>query len=197
MSRRPLTLVVLAALAVGCEPEMRHVDIVVRRDTLGFACVEEPGGPRLSARLEPGGEGCFVLDTVALGGFPRCRPEDLRRWCEAQECVAIERETFPVSLPAMGVTDPGGFLIDQLTTHERVEGPVDVGPVLLRLTFVAQPCTEVPALPGQLAPEVLVGCVSSCPVDLSQTTTIDMDLDVVGGQCLLVHVGACSRLGEF
>lgn len=199
--RRGLAIVAALGALAGCERDHR-VRILLGPDedtlTRGFLCDDDDGMP-LAARGVAGGHLRFnlVVDLIALGGVPGCRGEELLAWCEAHTCAPIApaagRYCVPLDLVVDVANLPG--IVDQLYAQLAAAPPIaadaPTAPVVVRAVATTQTCAEV-ADATDFAPEALIGCAYSCPVQLDLVDDVQLSLDTLSSRCEREVIGCAN-----
>lgn len=198
---RPSALAVSALLVVACERDHR-VRLLLGPDedtlTRGFLCEDDRGVP-LAARGITGTRLRFslVVDLIELGGVPGCRGEELLAWCEAHTCAPIEPAggRYCVGLDlAVDLSDLEalvGDLYAQLAAGPPIIADAPSEPVVVRAVATTQACDAVVAA-GAFAPDALIGCAYSCPVQLDLVDDVQLSLDTLSPRCER-EVMTCAR----
>jgi hypothetical protein len=147
-----------------------------------------------------------VVDTIRLGGYPRCRATEILNFCAARDCSPIASERRCFDLPRVTVPIAHDLradtekllnvfhryikegLKDALVTSDAVDEEV-----IMRLVGTTETCDELDKK-GSLAfdPTKLLGCNYSCPiVPTAVRGEVLLDLDALTSFCEPV-VRACA-----
>jgi len=194
-------------LVLGCDSTERN-DVRLLIQPTGFSCVEpspDGGTQALAERALLTRTFSVVVDYIALGGIPSCRPTRLVEWCNGRSCELVRRQCQEVAVTEVQERLDGGLVtIERLNTvvqdvlHDRGPFTDDApdGPVMIRMTVTTERCA---ALEGDLATlrlfacSGLVGCAYSCPVQIDAVQgDLDLDYDTLAGVCGVGDVSACS-----
>jgi hypothetical protein len=148
-----------------------------------------------------------VVDTIRLGGYPRCRATEILNFCAERDCAPIASERRCFDLPTLTVPVEGDRradtekllnvfhryirdgLKDALVTADAVDEEV-----IMRLVGTTERCAELESK-TKLAFDVtrLLGCNYSCPiVPTAVRGEVLLDLDALTQSFCEPAVRACA-----
>jgi hypothetical protein len=148
-----------------------------------------------------------VVDTIRLGGYPRCRATEILNFCAERDCAPIASERRCFDLPTVTVPVAGdrradtekllnvfhGYLRDGLKDALVTSDAVDEE-VIMRLVGTTERCEELEKK-SSLALDVtkLLGCNYSCPiVPTAVRGEVLLDLDALTQSFCEPAVRACA-----
>jgi hypothetical protein len=148
-----------------------------------------------------------VVDTIRLGGYPRCRATEILNFCAERDCKPIEAERRCFDLPAVQVPIANDRradvekllnvfhqyirdgLKDALVTSDAVDEEV-----IMRLVGTTERCEDLEQRADlSFDPARLLGCNYSCPiVPTAVRGEVLLDLDALTQSFCEPAVRACA-----
>jgi hypothetical protein len=184
------------ALLSACT-ESRRIEITYGTELpSGFQCTGTDGELLGERAIEDGiARASLVVDFVRLGGVPGCHPAELSQWCAdpARDCEAIPELRFCHEMdPILIVPDEqdNEEFQRQITALDGtlIAANAPAEPVVIRMVITAEPCDVV----GPFDQDLLIGCLTSCPVQLDALEGEVFLGSPTLGECGLDDVVACA-----
>jgi hypothetical protein len=190
------TCAIAVALLSACA-ETRRIEITYGTEIpSGFQCTGDDGDPLGERAIEGNvARASIVIDFVRLGGFPGCHPAELSQWCEdpAHSCEPIPELRFCHDIdPIVVISEEQGTreFEEQITVLDGtlIAADAPAEPVVIRMVITAEPCDVV----GPFDRDRLLGCLTSCPVQLDVLEGEVFLGSPTLGECGLDDVVACA-----
>lgn len=145
----------------------------------GFVC-KQPDDSYLSDRAVSSKRVAFVVDFISLGGQPKCDSASLSAWCDSHPCTLAGRSCFETTVGAAATGNQALANAYAAIRGEKLTASIPNSSVLVRLVATTETCAALSsgaARPYECAK--LVGCASSCPVNLEgldETVGVNLDM---------------------
>lgn len=189
-------MVAAAAAAACADPQPIQITYGTEIPT-GFQCTDADG-ELLGLRAVDDGFArlTLVVDFVTLGGVPGCHPGELSQWCAdpAHVCEPSLPQRFCHQMdpiPISSLTEAEAEFGRQISALDGslITADAPDEPVIVRLVVTAEPCD---AIDGELDLDLLIGCLTSCPVQLDEVNGDVFLGSPTLGDCRLEDVVACA-----